>query len=71
MHLESLRRQIVSIAGRPYLLEEGERVHTENSYKYTADGFRALAARGEFVLRRSWVDGAHGFGVFYLAVPQA
>src|SRR5262245_43521720 len=43
MHLESLRAQTVRVAGRNFTFARGETIHTENSYKYTIESFRALA----------------------------
>ena len=43
MHLESLKDQTVTVAGRTFEFREGETIHTENSYKYTVESFRALA----------------------------
>src|SRR4051812_499579 len=35
MHLESLKDQTVTVAGRTFDFARGETIHTENSYKYT------------------------------------
>src|SRR3954452_15025590 len=35
MHLESMKAQAVTVAGRTFSFEKGETIHTENSYKYT------------------------------------
>ena len=43
MHLESLKPQTVTVAGRSFTFAKGETIHTENSYKYTVESFRALA----------------------------
>jgi dimethylhistidine N-methyltransferase len=58
MHLESLRRQSVRVAALDLSVrfEEGERVHTENSYKYDRQGLAALAAASGFRLARTWLD---------------
>jgi hypothetical protein len=44
MHLVSRVRQSVVAGGERFELDEGESLHTENSYKFTVDGLRALAA---------------------------
>jgi len=44
-HIESLAEQTVRVAGRRFDFAAGERLHTENSCKYTTDEFRALAER--------------------------
>jgi L-histidine N-alpha-methyltransferase len=63
MHLESLAEQRVHIRalGLDVDFREGERVHTENSYKYDPEGLKALAAASGFRLARTWLDGARRF----------
>jgi uncharacterized SAM-dependent methyltransferase len=34
----------------------GERIHTENSYKYTQQSFAALLERAGFMVRQRWTD---------------
>lgn len=63
MHLESLREQTVQVAGRDYAFAAGERIHTENSHKYTVDGFASLAAEAGFRKDRVWTDPAARFSV--------
>ena len=43
MHLVSRRDQTVRILGERFAFRAGETIHTENSYKYSLDRFRALA----------------------------
>jgi L-histidine Nalpha-methyltransferase len=45
--------------------EEGERLHTENSYKYTADGFAALLNAAGFKSSQRWLDERGWFAVFW------
>jgi L-histidine Nalpha-methyltransferase len=45
--------------------EEGERLHTENSYKYTADGFAALLNAAGFKSSQRWLDDKGWFAVFW------
>ena len=45
MYLVSLARQSVHVLGRSFTFAEGERIHTENSHKYTVAEFQALARR--------------------------
>ncbi|CAO4175729.1 L-histidine N(alpha)-methyltransferase [Methylorubrum extorquens] len=56
MHLVSRRAQSLRVAGRSFAFAEGESIHTENSYKYTLDGFRALAARAGWTSIEAWTD---------------
>ena len=43
---------------------EGERIHTENSYKYTVEGFDALLRRAGYTSTRCWTDDKGWFAVF-------
>jgi dimethylhistidine N-methyltransferase len=56
MHLVSRRSQLVTVAGVPFHFGSGETIHTENSYKYTVPGFRALARGAGWEHRSVWVD---------------
>jgi dimethylhistidine N-methyltransferase len=66
MHLVSLTRQTARIAGQVVSFAEGESVHTENSHKYTMDGFRSLASDAGFTPRTSWCDSDRLFSVHWL-----
>ncbi|MFM2043425.1 MAG: hypothetical protein RLY86_2001 [Pseudomonadota bacterium] len=66
MHLASTRDQIVTIAGRRFAFAAGETIHTENSYKYTVDGFRALAVRAGYRPARVWTDPDALFSLHWL-----
>ncbi|HEV3468166.1 MAG TPA: L-histidine N(alpha)-methyltransferase [Pyrinomonadaceae bacterium] len=63
MHLESLRPQRVEIRalGLSVTFSEGERIHTENSYKYDLGDLAALASAAGFRLARTWLDGQKRF----------
>jgi dimethylhistidine N-methyltransferase len=58
MHLESMCDQSVRIAAAQVDvdLEEGERIHTENSYKFTDATIRILLEDGGFEAERTWKD---------------
>src|SRR5712664_2314038 len=56
MHLVSLARQSVRIGRHRFGFERGESVHTENSYKYSAEEFRALAMQAGFKGKMTWTD---------------
>lgn len=68
MHLVSLADQSVSVAGRQFDFREGETLHTENSHKYTLDGFRRLAEGAGFRTVRSITDANELFSVHVLEV---
>jgi len=67
MHLVSTRDQTVRLEDRRFTFRAGERLHTENSYKYSLKGFRALAEDAGFRQLRVWTDPAKLFAVFYFA----
>jgi dimethylhistidine N-methyltransferase len=56
MHLISLARQSVRIGSHRFEFEAGESIHTENSYKYSIDGFRQLAAQAGYAAPKAWTD---------------
>jgi L-histidine N-alpha-methyltransferase len=56
MHLISLRKQRVRIGRHRFAFERGESIHTENSYKYSIESFRALAAHAGFSQEKCWTD---------------
>ncbi len=64
MHLEVLQAQRVSLGDRLLDLPAGRRIHTENSYKYTPEGFAALLESAGFVEHRLWQDEQGDFSVF-------
>jgi dimethylhistidine N-methyltransferase len=56
MHLVSREAQVAQVAGRRIAFAPGETIHTENSYKHTVDGFRALAASAGWRPAQVWMD---------------
>jgi dimethylhistidine N-methyltransferase len=68
MHLESLSAQEVRVAGRRFRFRAGERIHTENSYKYTIGQFQELALSASWEPRRVWTDAEGLFSVHELVV---
>lgn len=71
MHLVSRSRQQVTVEGQTFTFAPGESIHTENSYKYTVDGFTGLAARAGFSRQAVWVDDAQLFSVFLFRFDEA
>jgi dimethylhistidine N-methyltransferase len=65
MHLASLTRQTVFIPGLEMDFEfaEGERIHTENSYKYTGAMVEAILQESGFTLEHTWSDRQQWFGL--------
>lgn len=66
MYLRSVGEQVVNVSGRAFSFADGERILTEHSYKYTVDGFTALAAKAGFSAERVWTDARQYFAVMYL-----
>ena len=65
MHLESRIAQRVRLAALDLEVEfeEGETIHTENSYKYLAGQAEAMLAEAGFARAGSWTDEQGWFGV--------
>ena len=66
MYLESARKQQVVLDHHVFHFDTGERIHTESSYKYTADEFLSLASNAGFECRSFWTDEKKYFNVFLL-----
>lgn len=66
MHLESLRDQVVHVAGRMIRFQRGETIWTESSYKYSYDRLRALAESAGFSIDALWTDARDRFWLGYL-----
>ena len=64
MHLEAVRDARVRWNGGERHFAAGERIHTENSYKWRVDDFAALLERAGFAQPRYWTDDASWFAVF-------
>lgn len=63
MHLETARAVTVHWPGERRFAA-GERIHTENSYKWRPDDFADLLTAAGFRKPRSWRDGRDWFAVF-------
>ena len=69
MHLVSRIDQIVNAVGHAYAFKAGESVYTENSHKFTAESFGALAAQAGWQVSRAWTSAAPQFAIYRLT-PQ-
>jgi dimethylhistidine N-methyltransferase len=69
MHLVSRERQQVQLAGERFTLEEGQALHTENSYKFSIEGLRRLARQAGFEPGPAWTDPQGLFSVHWLRAP--
>ena len=65
MYLEALIKTTVGWADHQRTFEQGERIHTENSYKYTLPGMTALLKQAGFSEVQHWTDAQGWFGVFW------
>lgn len=70
MHLEAREPLVVRWPGQLRRFERGERIHTENSCKYTLDGFAALLRTAGFHAPLHWTDANGWFGVFWAAASR-
>ncbi|MBK9019413.1 MAG: L-histidine N(alpha)-methyltransferase [Sulfuritalea sp.] len=69
MHLEARRALTVSWpeenGSRSRSFAKGERVHTENSWKYSPDGFATLLGNAGFTEIQVWTDPRRWFALFF------
>jgi dimethylhistidine N-methyltransferase len=66
MYLVSLARQTVRVTGEAIRFAQGDAIHTEDSHKYTIEGFTELAAEAGFAPRKSWTDEHKLFAMHWL-----
>jgi dimethylhistidine N-methyltransferase len=65
IYLESLKQQSAFIAAldMDVRFSQGERMHTENSYKYTDAMIESILRESGFQREQTWTDPKHWFGV--------
>lgn len=68
MHLEARQALTVKLRGTDRAFAKGERIHTENSYKYAPEQFRTLLLEAGFTDPKLWQDEGADFNVFYAGV---
>jgi dimethylhistidine N-methyltransferase len=66
MYLVSLKRQSVCLPCGVVEFAAGEAIHTEDSYKYSIESFREIAARAGFSPRAVWTDDSRLFSLHWL-----
>ena len=69
MLLVSRRRQTVAVAGHRFGFADRETIHTENSHKFSIEGFQALAADAGLTSADVWTDSEAQFSV-HVPVPN-
>lgn len=65
MHLVSQVQQTVEVEGERFTFEERESIHTENSYKYSIEGFRMMGMNAGFEPTEVFTDDENLFSVHY------
>jgi uncharacterized SAM-dependent methyltransferase len=65
MHLEAVAEEEVHLGSQLRRFAVGERIHTENSYKYRRAEFEALLQGAGFQSIRGWSSPDEGYFVFY------
>ncbi len=68
MHLQATGTQTVRWPGGERSFADGERLHTENSYKWQPEDFAALLREAGFGEPRHWTDANGWFSVFWAPV---
>jgi L-histidine Nalpha-methyltransferase len=70
IYLQSLRVQTVNLrlAALTVGFRAGERIHTENSYKYTMEMIEGMLCVSGFKLQRTWFDKQNWFGLHLAGV---
>ena len=65
INLESTRPQVVNLrmANLTVRFQTGERIHTENSYKYTEQMVETMLCASGFRLEKTWYDRRNWFGL--------
>ena len=66
MRLVSLADQTVRVGARDFAFAAGERIHTENSHKYSVEQFQTLAASAGWAPVKAWTDKDQLFSLHYL-----
>lgn len=71
MHLASLKRQKVKVAGECFEFRAGETIHTENSYKYSVESLGALARGVGWAPSGVWMDADKYFSIQAFTLAEA
>lgn len=66
MHLVSRVEQTAMVAGQAFHFSPGERLHTENSHKFTVEAFTALAEQAGWTASEQWISEAPQVALFNL-----
>jgi L-histidine N-alpha-methyltransferase len=66
IYLVSLADQKVRVCGRSFAFKDGERIHTENSHKYSIGEFQDLASAAGWRPVKAWTDADQLFSLHLL-----
>jgi len=66
IYLESLTNQDVQVLGQTFSFAKGERIHTENSHKYSVPEFQTLAEGAGWTPVKAWTDDDQLFSLHLL-----
>jgi len=69
MHLRAVKPTVIKVDGHEFAFETGEIIHTENSHKFTTQGFQNIAAEAGFEPQAVWTDKGGLFALHYLTLP--
>jgi uncharacterized SAM-dependent methyltransferase len=69
MYIVSKRDQEIYIRelGQTVSIKEDERIHTENSYKYSLDEIKQLAEKSGFIVEKNYMDAKMWFDLASLS----
>jgi len=70
IHIVSKKDQVVDACGQRFSFAEGEKIHTENSCKYTIESFQALARSAGWTPRQVWTDPDKLFSLHELVIEE-
>jgi len=65
LYLEALEELTIRWPGASRLFKKGERIHTENSHKYTVSSIQSLLNNAGFQSTQIWTDPKNYFAVIY------
>ena len=71
MHLVSETDQTVDIQGQHFAFKAGETIQTENSYKFSVEGFSENASQAGWQFERSWSDSENLFSLMLFSVERS
>lgn len=66
MHIRSLKTQTADVLSERFTFADCERIHTENSHKYSVEEFQALASKAGWTPLRCWTGADRLFSLHYL-----